>query len=158
MKHVSIVFGLAAVLLTGCATSPKKFYADPAKPDTTSLCRAVFDQGAEETFRSDVARELERRGMTVQSCNQKVNAQNAVLAGAALIGITTAAVIACNNGSCPSGGGGGYYDDDVDCYGGTGNGPRWQYVPIYVGSYDPYRLDADGDGTGCEASDISYGS
>ncbi len=31
---------------------------------------------------------------------------------------------------------------DIDC---------WQIgQPIYVGSYDPFQLDADGDGWGCE--------
>jgi hypothetical protein len=42
--------------------------------------------------------------------------------------------------------------DDVDCAGGSGNGPRYVTGPVHVdpGGGDPYDLDRDGDGTGCE--------
>lgn len=42
---------------------------------------------------------------------------------------------------------------DVDCYGGSGNGPRYTkpYITYKVKrGYDRYRLDADHDGWGCE--------
>jgi hypothetical protein len=39
---------------------------------------------------------------------------------------------------------------DVDCAGGTGNGPRYVQGPITVTGNDPYRLDADHNGIGCE--------
>ncbi len=39
---------------------------------------------------------------------------------------------------------------DVDCAGGTGNGPRYVHGPINVRGSDPYGLDADGDGVACE--------
>ena len=42
---------------------------------------------------------------------------------------------------------------DVDCYGGSGNGPRYtkRGVVYHVKrGYDRYRLDADHDGLGCE--------
>jgi hypothetical protein len=150
MRYFIALAACSALLLAGCATSPKKFYEDPSKPDDTSLCRAAMDAGADAKFRHDVADELVRRGMTAESCQAKVNTQDAVIVGAAIIGLGTAAVIACSDGrSC--GGGGGYYDDDVDCYGGQGDGPRWQYGPKWVGTYDPYNLDRDDDGMGCEA-------
>jgi hypothetical protein len=38
---------------------------------------------------------------------------------------------------------------DYDCTGGTGNGPEYVGFVEVVGS-DPYGLDADGDGFGCE--------
>jgi endonuclease YncB( thermonuclease family) len=39
---------------------------------------------------------------------------------------------------------------DVDCAGGSGDGPR--YVgPVTVTGSDPYGLDSDGDGRGCES-------
>ena len=38
---------------------------------------------------------------------------------------------------------------DVDCAGGSGNGPRYTGRVIVTGS-DPYGLDSDGDGIGCE--------
>lgn len=62
----------------------------------------------------------------------------------------------------PSTGGGGNGQDcqgyspcippgpDVDCAGGSGNGPRFVDGPVYITGSDPYGLDADGDGVGCE--------
>ena len=40
---------------------------------------------------------------------------------------------------------------DVDCYGGTGNGPYYVGRVVVIGP-DVFRLDADGDGLGCEDS------
>jgi hypothetical protein len=41
---------------------------------------------------------------------------------------------------------------DYDCYGGTGNGPYYTQpgVTYHVTGSDPYDLDSDGDGLGCE--------
>jgi hypothetical protein len=41
---------------------------------------------------------------------------------------------------------------DVDCYGGSGNGPRYTKpgVVYRVTGSDRYGLDADNDGRGCE--------
>jgi hypothetical protein len=41
---------------------------------------------------------------------------------------------------------------DVDCWGGSGNGPRYTkpYTTYTVRGSDPYGLDADNDGRGCE--------
>jgi hypothetical protein len=39
---------------------------------------------------------------------------------------------------------------DVDCAGGSGNGPAYVAGPVEVIGTDIYRLDADHDGTGCE--------
>jgi hypothetical protein len=39
---------------------------------------------------------------------------------------------------------------DVDCAGGSGNGPRYVQGPITVTGSDPYGLDSDGNGIGCE--------
>jgi hypothetical protein len=38
---------------------------------------------------------------------------------------------------------------DYDCYGGSGNGPAYT-GRVKVKGYDPYRLDYDRDGIGCE--------
>ena len=40
---------------------------------------------------------------------------------------------------------------DVDCAGGSGNGPRYVNGPVSVNGSDPYGLDTDGDGVGCES-------
>jgi hypothetical protein len=39
---------------------------------------------------------------------------------------------------------------DVDCGGGSGNGPAYQYGSVQVVGSDIYDLDADGDGYGCD--------
>jgi len=39
---------------------------------------------------------------------------------------------------------------DVDCAGGSGNGPAYVSGPVYVTGSDIYGLDRDGDGVGCE--------
>lgn len=39
---------------------------------------------------------------------------------------------------------------DVDCAGGSGNGPAYVQGPVRVIGTDIYRLDADHDGIGCE--------
>ncbi|HEY7009130.1 MAG TPA: excalibur calcium-binding domain-containing protein [Jatrophihabitantaceae bacterium] len=40
---------------------------------------------------------------------------------------------------------------DVDCAGGSGNGPVYVSGPVYVTGSDPYDLDRDGDGIACES-------
>lgn len=39
---------------------------------------------------------------------------------------------------------------DVDCMGGSGNGPAYVKGPVNVVGRDIYKLDSDGDGIGCE--------
>lgn len=39
---------------------------------------------------------------------------------------------------------------DVDCVGGSGNGPAYVKGPVKVIGTDIYGLDRDGNGTGCE--------
>jgi len=39
---------------------------------------------------------------------------------------------------------------DVDCAGGSGNGPEYVSGPVTVVGDDIYGLDRDGNGTGCE--------
>jgi hypothetical protein len=39
---------------------------------------------------------------------------------------------------------------DVDCAGGSGNGPGYVSGPVYVVGVDIYDLDRDGDGIGCD--------
>jgi hypothetical protein len=39
---------------------------------------------------------------------------------------------------------------DYDCAGGSGNGPNYVRGPVRVVGSDPFRLDADHDGVGCE--------
>jgi hypothetical protein len=40
---------------------------------------------------------------------------------------------------------------DYDCSGGSGNGPKYVDGPVRVTGSDPYDLDRDGDGVGCQS-------
>ncbi|WP_106410133.1 excalibur domain-containing protein [Pseudofrankia saprophytica] len=40
---------------------------------------------------------------------------------------------------------------DYDCAGGSGNGPNYVRGPVRVLAPDPFGLDADGDGVGCQS-------
>ncbi|WP_243722746.1 G5 domain-containing protein [Actinomadura sp. 7K507] len=40
---------------------------------------------------------------------------------------------------------------DVDCAGGSGNGPAYVQGPVRVVGSDIYDLDRDGDGTACDS-------
>jgi hypothetical protein len=39
---------------------------------------------------------------------------------------------------------------DVDCAGGSGDGPAYTNGPVFVVGDDVYGLDGNGDGVGCE--------
>jgi hypothetical protein len=46
---------------------------------------------------------------------------------------------------------------DYDCEGGEGDGPNYVQGPVTVNPFDPYQLDADRDGTGCEEESSEEG-
>jgi hypothetical protein len=77
---------------------------------------------------------------------------------AQVIAVGTAVASADDSGADDDGGGGcapGYEPcvpvaSDVDCAGGSGNGPAYVQGPVTVTGSDPYDLDRDGDGTACD--------
>lgn len=149
---------LIALSVSACATAPKDFYADPTKPKDTALCRAVLET-TDQTFQRDAATELVRRGITAEKCHNLVTMETAAIVGIAAVATGVAVAAACSNGcAAPSYYSGSSAGTDRDCAGGRGNGPIFVQGPVWVGSYDPYRLDADGDGWGCEVSDRMWGA
>jgi hypothetical protein len=149
----TIVIALAtASLLAGCATTSATFYKAPSRADLTALCRAYFRDDATETYRRDLFAEISRRGVAIEECRYRVDQQNlAIAATVAVAGVTALAVAACAYGSCPGGSApASRRTIDYDCEGGTGDGPAYVRGPVDVRYGDPYRLDADGDGIGCE--------
>ena len=147
MKSLMLAAALTAAL-TGCATAPKDFYANPAKAKDTSLCRALMET-ADPNYQRDVAAELVRRGVTAEQCQNKVNLENAALIGIAAVATGAAVVAACQNG-CGAPSAYSAPQVDYDCYGGSGNGPRFVQGPFRLNGPDYYHLDADGDGIACE--------
>jgi hypothetical protein len=150
-----LTIALAPLLLHACAASPKTFYADPSSVKDTTLCRTFLDaaRAGQNQFAHDTAVEAGRRGLTLEECQNKVNSENAVIAGVAVVAVGAAAVAACSGGGC-----GGYSSSqssyaastDYDCWGGGGDGPYFVRGPVQVGWNDPHDLDRDGDGVGCE--------
>ncbi|PWE54026.1 hypothetical protein DEM27_22165 [Metarhizobium album] len=70
-----------------------------------------------------------------------------MVAVAASMFFANSAMAACNpnyNGACVP------VASDVDCAGGSGNGPEYVQGPVTVVGSDVYDLDRDGDGIGCE--------
>lgn len=148
---------LLALSVSACATPPKDFYEDPTKPKDTALCRAVLET-KDSVFRHDAAVELSRRGLTLDECQNRVTMETAAIVGIAAVATGVAVAAACSNGcAAPSPSYSNSYVDR-DCAGGRGDGPIYVQGPVWVGNYDPYRLDADGDGWGCEASDRQRGA
>ena len=153
---------VAAMVLSGCATSPKNFYAAPNKINDTTLCRTAMDEynknGRTQYF-DDMWLQIEARGLTAEKCNEKVTAENVgvgLLVGAIAVGTVA---VACRNGcAAPSGGGYAPSRMDTDCQGGGGDGPLYVRGPIWVGGYDPDDLDRDGDGWGCELNGQDWGA
>lgn len=145
-----LLAALVAVTITGCSTTPAKFYADPSKPKDTPLCRSLMES-SDPAFQRDVADELIRRGLTAEQCQQKVNVENAAIIGIAAVATGVAVVAACQNGcGAPRYVPPRYSGPDYDCAGGGGDGPYYVRGPFRLNGPDIYDLDRDGDGIACE--------
>lgn len=161
-----IAFGAAvgaALLLSGCAASQKTFYADASKVKDTQLCRTFFEsqQKGDVQFAQDLATEGDKRGLTIEECQNKVNAENGAILATALVAAAVGVGIACRDGC----GGGGYSQPsyassyaDYDCAGGGGNGPYYVQGPFRLTGPDIYDLDRDGDGIACEIGEGGFGT
>jgi hypothetical protein len=69
-----------------------------------------------------------------------------------MVGISLAPAANAQPGSCDPNYSGACVpiDSDVDCAGGSGNGPSYVAGPVQVIGNDIYGLDRDGDGTACD--------
>jgi hypothetical protein len=156
MRSLATLLALACVL-SGCAVSPKTFYASPEKVKDTTLCRTYFEavRDGNAQYAADIAAEAQHRGLTYDQCQKKVATEDGMLIATAVVATAVGVGIACKDGC----GGGGYVPTprlDYDCLGGPGDGPYYVQGPIAVGWNDEYDLDRDGDGIGCEIGD--YGA
>lgn len=145
-----------ALVLTGCAVTPKSFYEDPTKTGDTALCRAVIET-TDDKFRIDTSGEAVRRGLTMQECQNRVAMENAAILGIAAVATGAAVIAACSNGcGSPTYKPTNYYSNkgpDRDCAGGGGDGPIYVQGPFRLIGPDVYGLDRDGDGIACEPFD-----
>ena len=155
MKSFAIAAALV-VALSGCATAPKDFYADPSKPKDTALCRAVMET-LDPQFQRDAAAELTKRGLTAEECQNRVAMETAAIVGIAAVATGAAVAAACQNGCAAPRPAYAYSGTDYDCQGGGGDGPYFVRGPFRLTGPDIYRLDSDGDGIACEPHG-DYGS
>lgn len=151
---------LTMALLAGCSASSKTFYSTPAKVKDTQLCRTFIEAARDgnEQFARDTAAEAVRRGLTLEQCQQKVTTENGILIATGVVATAVGVGLACQDGcsvggySAPAALGARY--GDYDCLGGPGDGPNYIRGPVRVGAHDPYDLDRDNDGVGCELGDF----
>jgi hypothetical protein len=132
--------------VTSAATTSAS--AQQAVDATLAAAKAAAQKAAAATASKAAAAEA----AAVKAAAAKAAADNAAAAKAAAARAAAAATPPTNSApNCTPG-----YDPcippgpDVDCAGGTGNGPRYVQGPITVTGNDPYRLDADHNGIGCE--------
>jgi hypothetical protein len=77
---------------------------------------------------------------------------------AVVVALACAAMVGCGGSATASGSCDPNYKgaclspdaSDYDCAGGSGNGPEYVEGPVRVVGSDPYGLDRDGNGVGCE--------
>lgn len=129
---------LVGVLLGGAAKSNA---SGPGPTSTVTTTRPAATVTVHSTSRSTVT--------ATSTVTARVTSTRTITAAAARPAVSSASAPAaqdCTPGYSPCIPPG----PDVDCAGGSGNGPRYVQGPVYVTGSDPYRLDADHDGIGCE--------
>jgi hypothetical protein len=142
---------------TGAAAAPKAATSVPAPP---SRCRGLAPRG----WRSTRCPGLRRVGGTrprsgLRPQDRDTGLRFAAVGTTSLLTVGFMAVLAfapvagaqpgssCDpnySGACVP------IASDVDCAGGSGNGPAYVSGPVTVVGNDIYGLDRDGNGTGCE--------
>lgn len=129
------------------AAAAAKIAAEQAAADKAAqeaAAKAAEEQAAAEAAQQQAAAAEAAR-------QQQAAAEAAAAAAAAKPAPVQAAVPAAPSGCDPNYAGACVpIASDVDCAGGSGNGPAYVRGPVTVVGSDIYRLDSDGDGVGCE--------
>jgi cytoskeletal protein RodZ len=137
--------------VTSAATTSES--AQQAVDATIAAAKAAAEKAAAATASKAAAEKaVAAKAAAVKAAADKAAADKVAAARAAAAAAAAAATPPTTSApNCTPG-----YDPcippgpDVDCAGGTGNGPRYVQGPITVTGSDPYRLDADHNGIGCE--------
>ncbi|MDJ0457089.1 hypothetical protein PUN71_007765 [Arthrobacter sp. NQ7] len=138
------------------AAAAAKAAADKAAEDKAAADKAAADKAAADKAAADAAAAAEaaaRQAAEVRAAQEAAAAQAAAEAAAkaaAPPAPVAPAVPATNPGCDPNYSGCVPIASDVDCAGGSGNGPAYVSGPVQVIGRDIYGLDADHDGVGCE--------
>lgn len=129
------------------ARAATKAAADKAAQEAAA--KAAQEQAAAEAARQQAAAEEAARQQA--AAEEAARQQQAAAAAAAAQPPVQPAVPAAPSGCDPNYAGPCVpVASDVDCAGGSGNGPAYVRGPVTVVGSDIYGLDRDGDGVGCE--------
>jgi len=126
-----------------------KAAADKAAADKAAADKAAADAAAAEAARQAAEAKAAQDAAAAQAAAQKAAAEAAAKAAAPPAPVAPA-VPGTNPGCDPNYSGCVPIASDVDCAGGSGNGPAYVRGPIQVIGSDIYGLDADHDGLACE--------
>lgn len=120
----------------------EKAAADKAAQDAAA--KAAAEQAAAEAARQEAA--------AAEAARQQQAAAAAAAAAAAQVPAPVRPAAPAAPSGCDSNYAGACVPiaSDVDCAGGSGNGPAYVRGPVTVVGSDIYGLDRDGDGVGCE--------
>lgn len=131
------------------ARAAAKAAADKAAQDAAA--KAAQEQAAAEAARQQAAAEEAARQQAAAEEAARQQQAAAAAAAAAAQPPVQPAVPAAPSGCDPNYAGPCVpVASDVDCAGGSGNGPAYVRGPVTVVGSDIYGLDRDGDGMGCE--------
>ncbi|WP_235565139.1 hypothetical protein [Arthrobacter sp. Soil764] len=129
----------------------EKAAADKAAADKAAADKAAADAAAAEAAARQAAEaKAAQDAAAVQAAADKAAANAAAAKAAAPPAPVAQPVPGTNPGCDPNYSGCVPIASDVDCAGGSGNGPAYVRGPIQVIGSDIYGLDADHDGLACE--------
>jgi membrane protein involved in colicin uptake len=115
-----------------------KAAADKAAADKAAADKAAADKAAQDAAAAEAARQQAAAAAAASAAVAKIPAP---------VQQAPAAASGCDpnySGACVP------IASDVDCAGGSGNGPAYVRGPVTVIGRDIYGLDSDGNGIGCE--------
>lgn len=129
--------------VTGARTAAAKAAADRKAQE--AAVKAAAEKAAAEKAAQQAAAKAAQEQAAAEAARQQQAA--AAAAKAPVQQVAPAAPTGCDSnyaGACVP------IASDVDCAGGSGNGPAYVRGPVTVVGRDIYGLDSNGDGVGCE--------
>lgn len=129
-----------------------KAAADKAAAEKAAADKAAADKAAADKAAADAAAAAAQQAAAAKAAQDAAAraAAEAAAKAAAPPAPVAPAVPGTNPGCDPNYSGCVPIASDVDCAGGSGNGPAYVRGPVQVIGRDIYGLDADHDGVGCE--------
>jgi len=141
-------------LAAAAKAAADKAAAEKAAADKAAADKAAADKAAADKAAADAAAAAQQaadaKAAQQAAAAQAAAAQAAAAAAAKAPAPPAPAVPGTNPGCDPNYSGCVPIASDVDCAGGSGNGPAYVRGPVQVIGRDIYGLDADHDGVGCE--------